>query len=85
MLQRKIDGEMIRAKLWIFRGMEMMATCFMTDGNGSDHGLAPSFFEEMTRCRRQKHCQRRSDNPNGPSKFGKCRVDLALLHPFTSA
>ena len=33
--------------------METVATCSMTDGNGSYHGLAPSFFEEMTRCRRQ--------------------------------
>ena len=31
----------------------MVAICFMTDGNGSYHRLAPSFFEEMTRCRRQ--------------------------------
>ena len=29
------------------------------------------YFEEMTRCRRQKHCRRRPDNPNGPSKFCK--------------
>ena len=38
--------------------METVATCSTTDGNGSYHELAPSFFEEMTRCRRQKHCQR---------------------------
>ena len=43
------------------------------------------FFEAITRCRRQKHCWRRPDNPNGPSKFRKYRVYLPLLHPFTSA
>ena len=36
--------------------METVATCSTTDSNGSYHGLTPSFFEEMTRCRRQKHC-----------------------------
>ena len=46
----------------------------MTDGKGSYNGLAPSFFEEMTRFRRQKHCRRRPDNPNRPSKFRKYRV-----------
>ena len=74
-----------RAKLWIFREMETVATCSTTDGNGSYHGLVPSFFEEMTRCRRQKHCRRRPDNPNGRSKFRKYRVHLPLLHLFTSA
>ena len=42
-------------------------------------------FEEMTRCRLQKHCRRRTDNPNGPSKFCKYRVYLPLLLLFTSA
>ena len=65
--------------------METVATCFTTDGNDSYHGLAPSFFEEMTRCRRQKHCRRRPDNPNSPSKIRKYRVNLSLLHLFTSA
>ena len=60
-----------RAKLWIFREMETVATCSKTNGNGSYQELAPSFFEEMTCCRRQKHCWRRQDNPNGPSKFRK--------------
>ena len=44
--------------------METVATCSTTDGNGNYHGLAPSFFEEMTRCRRKKHCWQRPDNPN---------------------
>ena len=35
--------------------METVATCSTTDGNGSYHGLTPSFFEEMTRCRRKKN------------------------------
>ena len=65
--------------------MEMVATCSTNDGNGSYHGLAPSFFEEMTRCRCQKHCRRRPDNPNGPSKFYKYCVFLPLLRLFTSA
>ena len=43
--------------------METVATCSTTDSNGSYHGLAPSFFEEMTRCRHQKHCLRWPDNP----------------------
>ena len=43
-----------RAKLWIFREMETIATCLMTDGNGSYHVHTPSFFEEMTRCRHDK-------------------------------
>ena len=49
--------------------METVATCSMTDGNVSYHGLAPSFFEEMTRCRRQRLHWRWSGNPNGQSKF----------------
>ena len=73
-----------RQKLWIFHEIEMVATCSTTDGNGSYHGLAPSFFEEITRCRHQKH-RRRPDNPNGPSKFRKYRMNLPLLRLFTSA
>ena len=67
------------AKLWIFRELERVATCSTTDSNGSYHGLAPSFFEEMTRCRRQNHCRRWPDNPNGASKFRKYHVYLPLL------
>ena len=59
--------------------METVATCSMTDGNGSYHGLALSFFEEMTRCRRQKHCRQRPDNPSGTSKFRKYHVYLPHL------
>ena len=50
--------------------METVATCSMTDGNGSYHGLAPSCLEEMTSCRRHKHYRRRQDS-NGPVKFHK--------------
>ena len=63
MLLRKIDGEMNVQMVdfpWNF-GMETVATCSTNDGNGSYHGLAPSFFEEMTRCWRQKQCRRRPD------------------------
>ena len=74
-----------RTKLQIFREMETVATCSMTDANGSYHGLAPSFFEEMTCCRRQKNCRQRPDNPNGPLKFCKYRVYLPYLRLFTSA
>ena len=74
-----------RAKLWIFCEMEKVATCSTTDGNGSYHGLAPSFFEEMTLCRRHKHWRPRPDNPNGPSKFRKYCVHLPLLRLFTFA
>ena len=59
--------------------METVATCSTADGNGSYHGLAPSFFAEMARFRRQNHCRRRPDNPNGLLKFRKYRVYLPLL------
>ena len=65
--------------------METVATFSTTGGNGSYHGLAPAFFEEITRFRSKKHCRRRTDNPNGPSKFRKYRVYLPLLRLFTSA
>ena len=39
-----------RSKLGIFCKMETVTTCSMTDGSGSCHGLAPSFFDNMTRC-----------------------------------
>ena len=63
MLLPKIDGKMNVQNCGFSRNCEMetVATCSMTVGNGSYHGLAPSFFEEMTRFRRQKHCQRRPD------------------------
>ena len=86
MLLRNIDGEMnvqnceFSVKLRNGDG----ATCSTTDCNGSYHGLAPSFFEEMTRCSRQKHCHWRPDNPNGPSKFCKYRVYLPHVRLFTS-
>ena len=70
-----------RAKLRIFRGIakwrrwrhapQLTATAVIR--------LVPSFFEEMTRCRREKHCRRRPNNPNGPSKCRKYRVYLPLL------
>ena len=33
--------------------LKTVAICFTTDGNGSCHGLAPSFFDDMTHCRHQ--------------------------------
>ena len=66
--------------------METLATCSTTDGNGSYHGLAPSFFEELTRCRRQKHCRWRPENANGPSKFRKIsRVPSAFTSVYVCA
>ena len=53
--------------------METVATCSMTDGNGSCHGLVSSFLEEMTRCSHQKHHRRWPGNPNGRSKFCNIR------------
>ena len=43
--------------------------CFAADGSGSCHAPAPSYFDEMTRCRRRKLHWRWPDNPNGRSKF----------------
>ena len=81
MLLSKIDSKMNVQDCGFSANCKMVtvATCSTTDGNGSYHGLAPSFFEEMTRCRRQKHCRQRPDNPNGPSKFRKYSVYLPLL------
>ena len=58
--------------------------CSAADSNGSRHGLAPSFFEEMTRCRRQKHCRGWPGNPNGRSKLHKYRAYLVILRLFMS-
>ena len=43
--------------------------CSAADGSGSYHAPAPSYFEEMTRCRRQKFHWRWPSNANGRSKF----------------
>ena len=43
--------------------------CSAADGSGSCHAPAPSYFEEMTRCRRQRLHWRWPGNPNGRSKF----------------
>ena len=84
MLLCKIDGEMNVQNYGFSREIETVATCSTTDGNDSYHKPAPSFFEEMTRCRRQNHCRRRPGNPNGLSKFRKYHVYLPLLRLFTS-
>ena len=65
--------------------METVATCSITDGNclrlcdgdccstadssGSCHAPAPSYFEEIIRCWRQKLHWRWPGNPNGRLKF----------------
>ena len=43
--------------------------CSVADGSGSYHAPAPSYFEEMIRCRRKKLHWRWPGNPNGRSKF----------------
>ena len=43
--------------------------CSAADGSGSCHAPAPSYFEEMTRCRSRKLHWRWPGNPNGRSKF----------------
>ena len=57
--------------------------CSAADGNGSCHGLAPSFFEDRTRCQRQTHHWRWPGNPHSCSKFHKYRVHLPILRLFT--
>ena len=53
--------------------------CSAADDNSSCYELAPSFFEEMTRCQRQKHRRRWPGNPNSKSKFRKYRAFLPIL------
>ena len=48
--------------------------CSVADGSGSCHAPAPSYFEEMTRCRRQKRHWRWPGNPNRRLKF--CNLGL---------
>ena len=43
--------------------------CSAADGSGSCHAPAPSYFEEITGCRRKKLDWRWPGNPNGRSKF----------------
>ena len=43
--------------------------CSVADDSGSCHAPAPSYFEEMTCCRRKKFHWRWPGNPNGRSKF----------------
>ena len=43
--------------------------CSAADGSGSCHAPTPSYFEEMTRCRRRKLHWRWPGNHNGRSKF----------------
>ena len=48
--------------------------CSTADGSGSCHAPAPSYFEEIKRCRRQKLQWRWPGNPNGRSKFRNLRL-----------
>ena len=47
--------------------------CSAADGSGSCHAPAPSYFEEMTRCRHQNLHWRWPGNPNSRLKFCKFR------------
>ena len=88
----KIDGRMnlqncgYFTKLWNGDGGDW---CSTADGNGSCHGFTPYFFEEMTRCRHQKHRQRWPSNPNSLLNFRKYRAYLMILrlrdHDWCSA
>ena len=73
-----------QTKLWVFLKMETVATnapwlMAMAVATGSCHGLVPSFFEEMTRCRCQKHRQSLPGNSNGRLKFRKYHAYLPML------
>ena len=48
--------------------------CSAADCSGSCHAPAPSYFEEMTRCRRQILQWRWPGNPNGRSNFRNLRL-----------
>ena len=63
-------------KLWNRDGGDWRSTA---DDNGSCHELTPSFFEEMTHCRCQKHCRRLPGNPNGWTKFRQYRAYFPIL------
>ena len=56
--------------------------CSAADGSGSCHALAPSYFEEMTRCRRQKLHWRWPSNPNSRSKF--CYLDFFYVYTIAT-
>ena len=87
MLLRKIGGEMNMHNYGYYvklRNWDGGDWCSTADGNGSCHGLAPSFLEDITCCQRQKPHQRWPGNPNGRSKFRKYHVYLPILHLFTS-
>ena len=51
--------------------------CSAADGSGSCHAPAPSYFEDITRCRRQQLHWRGPGNPNGRSKF--CNLALFMF------
>ena len=67
------------AILHLFTHLRDRDWCSTADGNGSCHRLAPSFFEEMTHCWRQKHHWRWPGNSNGRSKFHKYCSYLPIL------
>ena len=80
---REIDDEMymytklcVFAKWWNGDGGYW---CTMADVNDSCHRLAPSFFEEMTRCQCQKYRCWWPDNTYGRSKFHMYCAYLPIL------
>ena len=48
--------------------------CSAANGSGSCHAPAPSYFKEITRCRRKKLHWRWPGNPNGRSKIRNLRL-----------
>ena len=64
--------------------LETVATCSTIDSKGSCQGLVLLFFEEMTRCRHQKHHRRWPGNRNSWSKFRRYCIYLPILRLFTS-
>ena len=57
--------------------------CFAADSSGSCHAPALSYFEEMTRCQRQKLHWRWPGNPNGRSKFRNLGLFTFTLSQLT--
>ena len=58
-----------RVYLPLLRLFTSVRSRLLFHGSGSCHAPAPTYFEEMTRCRRQKLHWRWPGNPNGRAKF----------------
>ena len=56
-------------RIYVCLGLCDRDCCSAADGSGNCHASAPSYFEEMTRYRRQRLQWEWPGNPNGWSKF----------------